>query len=66
MRKNKHYDLLRKDFYLRIVEKAKEKNLFLPVGRIEVQINYIFERYQKQYIFEVYRLTLRQMRNMYK
>lgn len=66
MRKNIYYNKLRRYFYIKIVNKAEEKGLFLPVGKIKTKIDYIFQFYQKHYIFDVYRLTLRQMRNMYK
>lgn len=66
MRKNIYYNKLRKYFYIKIVEKAEEKALFLPSGKIKQKIDYIFRNYYKHYIFDVYRLTLRHMRNMYK
>ncbi len=65
MRNNPYYRELRELVFFNLLDYAKRKNLFLPTGKNRTKVNYLFEKYRKNYYIDLQREILRYMRNNY-
>lgn len=66
MRKNPLYIQNKEKIYEDLINWGFENNIKFLSNNKKAKINQIFKEYGKVYIIEVYRLTLRYMRNMYR
>ena len=65
MRKNPYFREIQNYVFKNIVLWGEKKGIKLPRGKLKAKVNYIFKNYKDNFRVDMFRITLRHLRDKY-